>query len=144
MTHFGSTFGSRPVFFAPPSEMPQMVVISEPEYVVGTASTGSAELSAIALPKPMVEPPPMAMQQSASTDFAIVARRLDLRDRRVHHRLVEDAGDLQPSRHRAHHARPAGRRDEERAFRAEALDFRGKLRRRCPRRTPRASAWQHR
>src|SRR3954465_4815906 len=51
--------------------MPQMVVISGPEYVVGTATTGSDEVSAIALPKPMVEPPPMATQQSASTDFAI-------------------------------------------------------------------------
>ena len=51
--------------------MPQMVVISEPEYVVGTATIGSDEVSAIALPKPMVEPPPTAMQQSASTDFAM-------------------------------------------------------------------------
>ena len=49
-----------------------MVVISEPEYVVGTATTGNDEVSAIALPKPMVEPPPTAMQQSAPTDFAIV------------------------------------------------------------------------
>ena len=48
-----------------------MVVISEPEYVVGTATTGSDELSAIALPKPIVEPPPMAMQQSASTELAM-------------------------------------------------------------------------
>src|SRR5690349_12957008 len=108
MTHFGRTFGSRPVFFAPPSEMPQMVVISEPEYVVGTATTGSAELSAIALPKPMVEPPPTAMQQSASTDFAIA-------------RAAPTAAT------RAHHACPAGRGDQQRAPRAEPLDFRGKL-----------------
>ena len=48
-----------------------MVVISEPEYVVGTAITGNEEVSAIALPKPMVEPPPIVTQQSALTDFAI-------------------------------------------------------------------------
>ena len=39
--------------------------------MVGTATIGSAEVSAIALPKPMVEPPPTVMQQSAPRDFAI-------------------------------------------------------------------------
>src|SRR5436853_256666 len=34
------TLGSRPVFFEPPSDSPQMLVISEPEYVVGTARRG--------------------------------------------------------------------------------------------------------
>src|SRR5258706_13178007 len=46
----------------------------------------------------------------------------------MHHRLVEDADDLQAARNRAHHLRAAGRRDKERAFRAEAFHFRGELR----------------
>src|SRR5436309_11621887 len=64
------TLGSRPVFFEPPLDNPQMLVISEPEYVVGTARIGKPEVSAIALPRPMVEPPPTTTQQSALTDFA--------------------------------------------------------------------------
>src|SRR3954468_13584810 len=70
MTAFGSTRGSRPVFLAPPSLKPQIVVISEPEYVVGTATTGRPDVSAIALPNPIVEPPPTATQQSAFSDAA--------------------------------------------------------------------------
>ena len=61
---------SRPVRFTPSSVRPQTGVISEPAYVVGTATTGSARSSAIALPSPMAEPPPTATQPSASTDAA--------------------------------------------------------------------------
>ena len=38
--------------------------------MVGTAITGRPEVSAIALPKPMVEPPPITTQQSAPSDAA--------------------------------------------------------------------------
>ncbi len=57
--------------------MPQMVVISEPEYVVGTATIGSPVVSAIALAKPMVEPPPTGTQQSACSSRARRAGSLD-------------------------------------------------------------------
>ena len=39
--------------------------------MVGTATTGRPLVSAIALPKPMVEPPPTVTQQSAPRDLAI-------------------------------------------------------------------------
>ena len=48
--------------------------------------------SAIALPSPMVEPPPTATQQSAPTATAMRARGRRRLDRDVHHRLVEDPG----------------------------------------------------
>ena len=50
--------------------MPQIGVISEPAYVVGMARIGSGDSSAIALPRPVVEPPPIATAQSAPTRAA--------------------------------------------------------------------------
>ena len=59
MVSFGTTPGFRDVTLRPDSVTPQMAVISEPEYVVGIATLSSPSRAASALPKPVVEPPPM-------------------------------------------------------------------------------------
>jgi len=92
MTVFGNTRTSRPAVLMPPSVRPHTGVISEPEKVVGTARIGSPQSSAMALASPIVEPPPMAMQQSAFRLFA-AARRLGGLQRHMHHSLIEDSGD---------------------------------------------------
>ena len=66
----GSTRTSLPVRFKPPSVMPKIGVISEPAYVVGIASIGRPDSSAIALPSPVVDPPPIATAQSAPNRLA--------------------------------------------------------------------------
>jgi hypothetical protein len=49
---------------------PQIGVISEPAYVVGTATIGSRAVSATAFASPTAEPPPIATRQSASLSAA--------------------------------------------------------------------------
>ena len=66
-------------------------VISEPAYVVGTARIGSTDSSAIALPSPIVDPPPIATQQSASSPPAI-SRAACATSIGTHDRLRADAG----------------------------------------------------
>jgi len=61
----GNTFGSRPVRLTAPSVRPQTGVISDPAYVVGTATTGIPVSSAMILARPTVDPPPIATQPSA-------------------------------------------------------------------------------
>ncbi len=73
MTVLGSTRGSRPVRFTPPSVRPHTGVISDPAYVVGTASTGSSASSAQILARPVALPPPMLTTRSARTSRARVA-----------------------------------------------------------------------
>ena len=56
---------------------PQIDVISEPEYVVGTAMIGMPVSSATAFASPIAEPPPIATQASAPSarvcDVAVAA-----------------------------------------------------------------------
>ena len=56
--------------FCPSWVSPHTGVISEPAYVVGTATTGSPCSSATALPNPMADPPPTATQPSAPSSRA--------------------------------------------------------------------------
>ncbi len=61
----GRTFESRPVVFFPSLVVPNSVVRSEPEYVVGMAMNGSGRDATSALPSPIAEPPPRVTITSA-------------------------------------------------------------------------------
>src|SRR5215472_6452254 len=51
-TTFGNTLRSRPVCLTAPAVIPQIGVISDPAYVVGTATIGNPDSSATALSCP--------------------------------------------------------------------------------------------
>src|SRR5437667_9844691 len=121
------TLGSRPVFFAPPSDSPQMLVISEPEYVVGTARIGRPEVSAMALPKPMVEPPPTTTQQSALMESASSLASFAASTGVCITALSNTPANVQRARNLANHLSAAGRRHQQYPPRAKPLDFRRKI-----------------
>lgn len=52
-----------------------MLVASDPAYVVGTATIGSPDVSATALARPVVEPPPTQTSTSASCRAAAARAR---------------------------------------------------------------------
>jgi hypothetical protein len=69
----GSTRASTPVVLVDSSVSPQTSVASDPAYVVGTAMIGRPVVSATALARPVVEPPPTLT--STSTSWAPAASR---------------------------------------------------------------------
>mgnify|MGYP001565563062 CR=1 FL=1 len=66
----GKIRGSLLVVFFPSTVSPRIGVISLPAYVVGIQICGSPVLIDIALPKPIVEPPPIEITESAFADIA--------------------------------------------------------------------------
>ena len=94
----------------PFSVSPQMGVASEPEYVVGTARIGSRCSNAMAFASPMVEPPPMATQQSAFQPRRFRARGAHGIPRRVHQRLVIHRDGVRAEQLRAVFGRAAAAR----------------------------------
>lgn len=72
MTVPGKIFGSLLVVLRPSCVSPRIGVISLPAYVVGIQICGRPVLILIALPSPMVEPPPILTTQSAFASFAYV------------------------------------------------------------------------
>ena len=105
------------------------------------ARIGRPESSAIALPRPVVEPPPMATAQSAPSRRAVVARFARGLDRHVHHGAVEDAGGLRAEQlgHALGLLPLLGRAQHQRAAGAQRLDLARQVRERCRRRRPRAA-----
>lgn len=61
--------------FTSPSVRPQTFVASEPAYVVGTATTGRPVVSATALARPVVEPPPTHTSASTALSAADLRAR---------------------------------------------------------------------
>ena len=60
---------------------------------------GSSEVSAMALASPVVEPPPIATQQSTCSAARLIARRFRDRDRNMHHGAVEHARGSRAQHH---------------------------------------------
>src|SRR5450756_1929019 len=75
MMTLGSTVMSTPVVFFAPSVRPQTCVASDRAYVVGTATIGRPLVIAIALARPVVEPPPTLTSASMPFVFAAALAR---------------------------------------------------------------------
>ena len=89
MTTLGRTCRSRPVVFNRFAVIPQIGVISDPAYVVGTARIGRCVSLAIAFAVPIADPPPTSHDGVGPGCAGRVNRpRRDLR-RNVHDDLVE-------------------------------------------------------
>ena len=93
MTVRGWTAGSRPVSFRAPLVSPQIGVISDPAYVVGTARIGNRRSRTTALPRPVAEPPPMVTIEIGAGLRGQAASGVRVGDRDVGSDIADDTDD---------------------------------------------------
>ena len=118
-----------PSSFRCASVIPQIDVISDPEYVVGTATSGSPVSRAMALPSPIDEPPPIATHTSALAARALLERAFTTSTGTCSTAPSNSRGEsgAEQRLQRRKRRETSRRRDDERALGRQSMQLGGKL-----------------